>query len=141
MLERVESSNGEEGWKSGRGELRIVHPAPGLVVFRETGFLTADFAEHVERHSNQAAERASKIQIFVDAYDLVGYDPEIRNSATSWLKAHMDVVDAQHMLVNSRLTKMGLTVASLALGGVIKGYHTRQPFENELAAAIRRARP
>ncbi|MEZ4220217.1 MAG: hypothetical protein R3B13_04750 [Polyangiaceae bacterium] len=44
------------------------------------------------------------------------------------------------MLVRSRLTKMGLTMVSLALGGVIKGYHTRQQFENELAAAIKRAR-
>ncbi len=140
MLERVESSDGEEGWKSARGELRIVHPAPGLVVFRESGFLTSDFAEHVRRHSDQAAKRAGKIQIFVDAYDLAGYDPEIRNSATSWLKSHMDVVDAQHMLVNSRLTKMGLTVVSLALGGVIKGYHARRAFENELAAATLRAR-
>lgn len=140
MLSRLETPAGEEGWSSSRGELRIRHPAPGVVVFVERGFLAADFAPYIVRHSDRASAEGERVHIFVDGFDLEGYDPEIRNSATAWLKDNMSRVDAQHMLVRSRLAKMGLTMVSLALGGVIKGHHQRLTFERDLASAIVRAR-
>lgn len=140
MLSRLDLPAGEEGWTSPRGELRIKHPAPGVVVFKETGFLIAEFAPHIMRHSNQAKHQGEKAHLFVDAYDLEGYDPEIRNGGTAWLRENAEKVAAQHMLVRSRLTKMGLTVVSLAVGGLIKGHHERQSFERDLAEAVVRSR-
>ncbi len=140
MLSRVEAPLGEESWTSPNGTLVIKHPAPGVVVFVEKGFLVAPFAEHIGRHSDTALQEADKIQLFVDAYELDGYDPEIRNAGSAFLKQHPDRVAAQHMLVRSRLTKMGLSVVSLMFGGLIKGHHERISFDAELAGAIRSAR-
>jgi hypothetical protein len=140
MVSRLELPSGDEGWVSARGELSIRHPAPGIVVFVEKGWLSAEFAQHILKHSDQALEEADKVQLFVDCFALDGYDPEIRNGGSAWLKKHAARVTAQHMLVRSRLTKMGLSVVSLALGGLIKGHHERRTFDGDLASAIRLAR-
>lgn len=140
MVSRLELPTGGEGWVSARGELQIRHLAPGVVLFVEKGFLSSEFAHLILEHSDQARGEADQVQLFVDAYDLDGYDPEIRNGGSAWLKKHASRVIAQHVLVRSRLTKMGLSVVSLALGGLIKGHHERRSFDGDLAAAIREAR-
>lgn len=140
MLDRLELGGGAEGWGSARGQLIVRHPAPGVVVFVEKGFLTSEFAPHIVAHSDRALEEAVKVEVFVDGYDLDGYDPEIRNGASNWLRSHSSRVIAQHMLVRSRLTKMGLSVVSLAFGGLIRGHHERKEFDADLAVAVRRAR-
>jgi len=116
------------------------HPAPGVVVFVEKGFLTSEFAAHIVDHCDRALDEALKVEVFVDGYELDGYDPEIRNGASDWLRRNSARVIAQHMLVRSRLTKMGLSVVSLAFGGLIRGHHERRSFDADLAVAIRRAR-
>lgn len=140
MLTRVEAPSGEESWTSPRGSLTIRHPGPGVVLFIEKGFLVADFAAHIRTHSERALEQSAAITLFVDGFDLDGYDPEIRNAGSAFLKEHGPKVVAQHMLVRSRLAKMGLSVVSLMFGGLIKGHHERNSFDGELAAAIRSAR-
>jgi hypothetical protein len=140
MISRLELPAGEEGWASARGELSIRHPAPGVVLFIEKGFLSSEFADYILQHSDRALREADKVHLFVDGYELDSYDPEIRNAGSAWLKKNATRVVTQHMLVRSRLTKMGLSVVSLALGGLIKGHHERLAFEADLAAAIRIAR-
>lgn len=140
MLDRLELGGGAEGWGSTRGQLVIRHPAPGVVVFVEKGFLTSEFAAHIVDHCDRALDEALKVEVFVDGYELDGYDPEIRNGASDWLRRNSARVIAQHMLVRSRLTKMGLSVVSLAFGGLIRGHHERRSFDADLAVAIRRAR-
>lgn len=140
MLTRVETPSGDESWTSPRGTLTIRHPAPGVVLFIEKGFLIGDFAAHIKAHSDRVLEESPNITLFVDAYELEGYDPEIRNAGSAFLKEHGHKVVAQHMLVRSRLTKMGLSVVSLMFGGLIKGHHDRNSFDGELAGSIRSAR-
>jgi hypothetical protein len=111
-----------------------------VVLFVEKRFLSSEFAQLVLEHSDQALGEADQVQRFVDAYDLDRYDPEIRNGGSAWLKKHASRVIAKHMLVRSRLTKMGLSVVSLALGGLIKGHYERRSFDGDLAGAIREAR-
>jgi hypothetical protein len=140
MLDRLELGGGVAGWGSTRGQLVVRHPAPGVVVFVEKGFLTSEFVAHIVDHCDRALEEALKVEVFVDGYELDGYDPEIRNGASNWLRRNAPRVIAQHMLVRSRLTKMGLSVVSLAFGGLIRGHHERKEFDADLAVAVRRAR-
>jgi hypothetical protein len=128
------------GWvgRLGFRARRAVDPTPGArrrPLHRE-GFLSSESADHILQHSDRALREADKVHLFVDGYELDSYDPEIRNAGSAWLKKNATRVVAQHMLVRSRLTKMGLSVVSLALGGLIKGHHERLTFEADLAAAI-----
>lgn len=140
MLVRGEQADGSERWSSPFGQLTVRHPAPGVVVFVEVGSLDILFVDPIIAHSNRALEEARTVEVFVDCYDLASYDPEVRNAATRWLRRNASRVTAQHMLVRSRFTTMGLAVVSLAFGGLIHGHHDRASFEAALAQALRRSR-
>ena len=135
-VRKVDCGPGELGWDSDRGSLRIRHGARHVILFVEAGFLVKDFAPLITEHLDGAVRGGARPEIFVDAYDLEGYDSEVRLGATNWLKTHKSAVRKQHMLVRSRLTKMGLSVASLALGGVLEGYADRDAFEREYRRAV-----
>ena len=136
MIREVAASQpGEQVYQSERGQLIIrTYQAP-IILFIEQGFLEKGFVPYIERAQNVLMQQGGKPSIFVDAETLNGYEPEIQSSATQWVKANKHRIAAQHMLVSSLITRMGLSVASLALGGVIKGYMSRPEFE----AALRRA--
>ena len=138
-LIEVTNTTTERAWESPRGKLIVRTPTSGVVVFIETGFLHDDFAGKLTSSLDAALTRAPKLEIFVDAAKLEGYSPLIRIAPSDWLKAHIQQVTKQHMLVASRITRMGLSVASLALGGVLVGYTDHAAFEKELARASRNA--
>lgn len=140
MLVRGEQADGSERWSSPFGQLIVRHPAPGVVVFVETGSLDIRFAELIVSHSDRALDEARTVEVFVDCYDLTSYDPEVRNAASQWLRRNASRVAAQHMLVRSRFTTMGLAVVSLAFGGLIHGHHDRASFDAALVQAVRRPR-
>ena len=137
MLEQLEPLvPNEKAWKSERGSLRIRVPHARVLVFIEEGHLEEDFAPLIQTASNDALKQGAPLSLFVDCYDLVGYAPSVRKAPTDWLMAHREQVDVQHMLVRSKITKMGLSVASLALGGLLKGHVSRASFQAALDQAV-----
>lgn len=140
MIREVESSGpNEQCYESERGRLIIRELSPSVILFIEQGFLEKGFAPHIERAMTDMVvrgQRGTKPSIFVDAEALKGYEPEVQTSATGWIKANRTRIQVQHMLVNSMITRMGLSVASLALGGVIKGHTSREDFEHAMQVAV-----
>ncbi len=141
MVKQVPGAAGEERWVSDRGELRIRRPTPLVLLYIETGFLEADFAPLIARAMNVTIRTPGKPLFFVDAELLEGYEPTIRTTASQWIKDHSSEITCQHMLVKSRLAKMGLAVASLLLGAVIIGHEKRYTFDLALREAINLTRP
>lgn len=137
MLAQQRPSTDGKSWKSARGELTIEHPTPLVVLFLEKGFLDADFANHIVAAMEASLRAPSRPTFFVDCESMDGYDPVVRSKATQWISRNRERIVAQHMLVKSRFAKMGLSVASLMLGGVIVGHYERDTFERALRAAIR----
>jgi hypothetical protein len=138
MIREVEgSAKGATAWRSDRGFLEVRRPSAAVVHFIEEGYLEADFADLIQAALDRALEQGEKLHIFVDAFDLEGYDPRVRASATDWLREHRARVVVQHMLVRSKITRMGLSVASLALGGVLEGHSARASFDAVLARVVR----
>jgi hypothetical protein len=136
MIKQVPGAPGEERWVSDRGELRIRRPTPLVLVYVETGFLEAGFASIIARAMESSLDAPGKPQFFVDAEGLEGYEPTIRAEASGWLKKHHGQIACQHMLVKSRLAKMGLAVVSMLLGGIIVGHEQRKTFDAALREAI-----
>lgn len=138
MIREVQSSGPHEQiYESERGRLIIRELSPSVLLFIEQGFLEKGFVPHIERAQNVMVSRSKSVKptLFVDAEALGGYEPEIQTSATQWIKANRTRVQVQHMLVSSMITRMGLSVASLALGGIIKGYTSRADFEAAMKLA------
>lgn len=141
MVKRVPGAAGEERWVSDRGELRISRPTPLVLLYIESGFLEADFAPLISRAMDITLRAPGKPLFFVDAESLEGYEPSIRTTASGWIKEHSSEITCQHMLVKSRLAKMGLSVASLLLGAVIIGHEKRFTFDLALKEAIASTQP
>lgn len=141
MLQVVETSDTtEQAWKTDRGSLRIRRPLPEVIVFIEEGHLDNAFASLIKEASNNALKCPKPLHLFVDAYDLVSYTPDVRKGPTDWLMANRSRVALQHMLVRSKITKMGLSVASLALGGLLKGHASRASFRLALDETLSQLR-
>ena len=132
-MQPVSSSPEERVYASGAGRVVIRWPAEHVIVYVESGFLSAPFADVINEVLDEFVAKAQRpIHVFVDGWDLEGYDSEIRVGASRWLEKNRDRVAKQHMLVRSRLTRMGLAVASLMLGGLLQGYTDRNTFEAAL---------
>lgn len=131
------STPDEKAWVSDTGELRVRRLAPHVVLYIEKGFLTADFAPHITAVMDEAVASGIKPHLFVDCEQLDGYEPAVRTDATNWLSRNKHLVTAQHMLVRSRLTQMGVTVAGMVLGGLLVGHRSRATFEAALEQALK----
>lgn len=117
----------------------VRRPAPGVLVFVESGYLVGARADEIARALDAELRLHRRLTIFVDGEHLEGYDPPIRTVPTDWLKKHSANVVCQHMLVRSRIAKMGLAVAGLVLGAVIQGHTERRTFDVALREAVRAA--
>lgn len=136
MIRECSRSADEGQWESDRGLLVIRRPAPLICVFVEQGYLEEGFTPLILEGLERSLRRGGKPVLFVDAEKLEGYDPSVRRECTKWFGEHKHEVVAQHMLVRSRIAKMGLSVASLILGTVIVGHHERVSFDAALKQAL-----
>ncbi len=122
-------------YKDERGFLEIRRARPGVLIFIERGYLVGSCGQSIIDAMNQELKLSPKLTFFIDAERLDGYDPPVRTMPTDWLKKNTAKVVAQHMLVKSQIARMGLAVAGLALGAVIRGYTSRADFDRAIESA------
>ena len=137
VREVVGEVTGERRWSSERGLLVIRELSPTVTLFLEQGHLDADFAPVLLAGLQATLRRPGRQHLFVDAEGLTLYAPEIQHAATAWLRAHRQRIVTQHMLVGSRLTQAGVSLASVNVGSAVRGYNVREHFEAVLAQAVR----
>jgi len=122
-------------------EVFLYNPAPGVLYTRVMG--------HVDRPCVQilmgafdriASLTPDKIEVFHDWERVTGYEAEVRPEYTRWSKSHVDRLASVHVLIRSRILAMGITVANVALNGVITAHYERAEFEKLRAEAILRRR-
>jgi hypothetical protein len=128
----------QQTFEDERGLLLIRRVAPGVLLFVEKGYLVGARAPLIIEAKERELKFSQRLTLFVDAEQLQGYDPPIRTMPTDWIKKNAQKVAVQHMLVKSQIARMGLAVAGLALGTVIKGHTTRLDFDAALRAVTPR---
>lgn len=124
-----------EEHRDSRGILRLWQQ-DGLRVYstRVIGHLSIDLARHIIRYVDPLFEQG-RVLAFHDWFSMTGYDSASRNELTTWSLRH--AAQAQlNIGVRSTLVKMGVAVASLALGTQVL-----RPFDDEqrLELAFQRA--
>jgi hypothetical protein len=120
-----------------RGAVLFQEPAPGIVVYSVAGFADVELHRMILPDLEEAIARNRSIEFFADGGDLEGYDTPFRVEWTEWFKANRDNLADVHVLVRSSIARMGLSVANLATGGMLRPYYSAASFD----AALRKSAP
>jgi hypothetical protein len=124
------------GLKSAKGQLFLWLPSPALLVAKLTGQGDKGFAAPIVRGLESSLARGGKIEMFFDAESMATYDSELRTALTAAFLEKRGRISGLHVLVGSKLTAMGVSVANVALGGIVITHSERPPFARALDRAL-----
>lgn len=118
-------------YTSTRGEILTALPKGDVMVLKVTGHLDRPMGLHVIDVASRAAATVKRLHIFCDWAEMTGYESDVRSAFTNWAATNRGKVTF-HLLVGSKLVAMGVSVANLALGGILVGYTNRASFDAAL---------
>jgi hypothetical protein len=124
-----------------RGSIVTWIPAPGVLMTRAEGYLCVAFAQCIVDAGNDVVAGHGRLLGFHDWSRVRGYDSDSRVKLTEWGLSIRASVDRVHILFASKLVRMGVAVASIALSGMIVAYDDPSRFGRELETAVRERRP
>jgi hypothetical protein len=134
----VDSGVDFETWEMGASSMTLRWRGRGVleVVVRVHGH--EELGPIAVRRMDAVLSDAGKIAIFLDFTDSPGYDSGLRVLWTQWLQSHLRSITKMHIVVKSKMVAMGVSVANLALGGIIQTHSQRAgAYERLLDEAIR----
>jgi len=123
-------------WSTPKGSLSLWKPARGIFVSRAEGHVDLVLADHIVSGGDAVIAADRRILAFHNFERLTSYDSAARMRLTTWAIAIRNEVDRAHFLAESKIVRMGLSVASIALLGMLVSHHDRESFERALFAAI-----
>lgn len=121
------SSSGDEHVCWSRGELRI-RVTDNVVYEQVTGYLEKDIVAKITAPVDRLIAVGNKPIIFNDWWELTGYDSDARLKLTDWIFWIRGKIIGSHILVRSKIVSMGVSIANLALGGMLTVYTDRAEF-------------
>jgi hypothetical protein len=131
------SSSVDRRHKAARGEVEIRFPAHGMLHTWVAGHMDTSVADFIRTAGNEVISRHGRLLAFHEWADAETYDSAARKLLTDWgTEITADVVKV-HILFRSKLAAMGVSVASVVLGGMIAPYQDAQKFQRALQEAVR----
>ncbi|MDI3290747.1 hypothetical protein [Polyangium sp. 15x6] len=131
-------SSAEEHIRWSRGELRI-KVVDDVVYEQVSGYLEKDIVSKITQPVDKQIGQGVKPIIFNDWWDLAGYDSDARLKLTDWIFWIRGKIVGSHILVRSKIVSMGVSIANLALGGMLTVYTDRQEFTLAYHRALRQS--
>ncbi len=120
-----------------RGKTLVYTLAPCVYVTVVSGHLEEAGAELIVQYGTGRVRAApGKLHVFHDWIEMTGYESGCRHRLTTWTAAYRDSVADAHLALRSKLVAMGVQVANLALGGMIKTHTNRGTLEHALRRAM-----
>jgi hypothetical protein len=93
-----------------------------------SGQIDLTITDGVEPALNRLLVQKTGWHVFFDAEHMVDYVTAFRVRMTEVIRRNRSQIAGVHALVRSKIARMGLSVANLALGGFITGHGTRETF-------------
>ena len=122
-------------WRTERGTLGVWVPAPNVLVASLTGHGEAAFTSPIlAAHASLA--KTGLLHVFFDADILSNYDTALRTGLTQRFVADRKRFAGFHVLVQSRVVAMGVSVANLAMGNIVRATTERGIFKAALDSCI-----
>lgn len=122
-------------WSTERGTTSIVELSTTVVLISSTGHLDAESGERIGEAVDEFL-RSRPRHLFFDMGQLQDYHPSVRKHLTQLFLAHRARVLSLHVLARSKLVRMGVSVARLALDMLV-GHAEPETFNRALKAAVR----
>jgi hypothetical protein len=126
METRALPLHGKE-WTTERGSLAVWLPSRSFLVLSIRGHGQAGFAAPMLAEYAKLSQ-ASSFDLFADVQHMTSYDSPLRTELTSRFLADRDRIAHFPVLFGSKLVAMGVSVANLALGGIITSMSNRHRF-------------
>ena len=127
------------GYRSSKGQLAVWRPSSDILIARMSGHGDKGFVGPIVQLFDQIMKSTGKAQIFFDLERMASYDSELRTQLTARFYVDRTRIAAFHVLVVSKLTTMGVSVANLALGGILTPHSRRSAFALALDKALEAA--
>jgi hypothetical protein len=138
MLAAVDSyalpQNGS-GLRAARGRLGLWVPCPSLLVIAIQGHGHAEFATAI-LESHRTLRPQAPVHLFADVEEMTTYDSRLRTELSAGFLPDRTRIAAFHVLLKSKLVAMGVSVANLALGGIVKITTERPQFTQILDTCL-----
>lgn len=84
---------------------------------------------------------SGKLTVFHDWLEMTGYDPSCRRRITQWTVSNLSHFSEVHVALRSKLVAMGVQVANIALGGLVKTHRSRASLEEAVRDVVGEAEP
>jgi hypothetical protein len=114
-------------------------PASGILLIQLSGIGEEEYAEHVIEAIDRQLERGARLRLFIDMEGMTNYDSAMRTKLTTRLLQCRNEIDAMVVMAKSRIVTMGVSVANLALGGIIRAHEDRGEFVEAFESELRKS--
>lgn len=122
--------------EAGAGRAFVVSKAPHVVLVVMEGVLDEAAGYRIrDAFDERIRSAATKVHSFWDLDALERYHSAVRVQCTEALRLHRNRLASIHSVSRSRLVSMGVSVANLALGGIIRQHETRADLLKAMSAA------
>jgi hypothetical protein len=120
-----------------RSKYKVVHLVDDVVWFHFEGFLAAEFWPPTEKLLEGVIAQHGRALMLGNGLYLDGYEPAYRQDCTRWFVRRRGKLRGVHLLVRSRIVRMGVQVVNLAVP-VIEGYDDPAVFMEHACALVPR---
>jgi hypothetical protein len=124
------------GFRASKGELAVWTPSAKLLIVRFSGHGDKGFVAPIVQAFERLLTGPEPVTVFFDLHGMPTYDSELRTGLTGRFFDDRTRIGEFHVLTSSKLTAMGVSVANLALGGIITSHLQRAPFSIVLDATL-----
>jgi hypothetical protein len=135
-MEKYPLPKGGVGHSTNIGQLAVWTPGQGFLVARLAGYGEAEFAGPILDALEKILLTKRVVRLFFDAEQLHGYDSQLRTTLTEQFRNERSKIEVFRVLSRSRLVGLGISVANLALSGLVTVHSKRAEFFGELDAAL-----
>lgn len=111
------------------GSIEMTSPQRHLVINRYRGLAESELAGPVLTELTRLAESSRAIWIMNDAEALTDYDSGFRQQWTEWIRKHRHLIKSFHLLHTSSVIRVGVNLANIIVGDLIKSYPDRSAFD------------
>jgi hypothetical protein len=125
--------------ENSRGRLALWTLDQGVFVFQIVAHGDKSFVAPVVAGFERSL-RLGPSQMFVDLELMTSYDTELRTEVTAAMVRERKRIGCLHVVVRSKIVAMGVSVANLALGGIMTIHGSAPPFQEALQAGLAKAK-
>jgi hypothetical protein len=122
-------------YETSRGRLALWTLDQGILVFQIVAHGDRSFVAPIVTGFERSL-RVGPSQMFVDVELMTSYDTDLRIEVTAAMARERKRIGCLHILVRSKIVAMGVSVANLALGGIMTIHGNAPPFQQALQAGL-----